>query len=333
MADTKISALTALTGANLADADLLPIVDVSDTTMAASGTDKSMTTLEAAKGIGLNGRLILDGSAPSAPSSGVALFLRTIANRNLPAFVGPSGLDSALQPFIARNAVQFFRAFAGLTTLTGVGMTVTATGTATAVTCASTNLATSVGAVENAVTVAATTAVAGFRIGTAAATLNLWRGNATGLGGFTFVCRFRAMRAWPSTQRCFVGVANSTAAPTDVEASSQINMLGVGYDAADANWQIMYNDGTGTATKASTSIARSSSDNQLLELIIFCKPNDSTVYFQFSELVAGTTFSTSTTTDIPATTLFMTPRGYRSVGGTSSTIGFGIVSIYVETDN
>jgi hypothetical protein len=46
MADTKISALTAITGANTATGDLFPIVDVSDTTMAASGTDKSITRAE-----------------------------------------------------------------------------------------------------------------------------------------------------------------------------------------------------------------------------------------------------------------------------------------------
>ena len=42
MADTKISALTALSAP--ASGDLIPIVDVSDTTMAASGTTKSVTS-------------------------------------------------------------------------------------------------------------------------------------------------------------------------------------------------------------------------------------------------------------------------------------------------
>lgn len=46
MADTKISALTALTGANVATADELVLVDKSDTTMAASGTDKRITAAE-----------------------------------------------------------------------------------------------------------------------------------------------------------------------------------------------------------------------------------------------------------------------------------------------
>jgi len=40
MADAKISALTELTTGNIASSDLLPIVDVSDTTDAATGTTK-----------------------------------------------------------------------------------------------------------------------------------------------------------------------------------------------------------------------------------------------------------------------------------------------------
>ena len=43
MADQPISGLTALTGANTATGDLLEIVDVSDTTMAATGTNKKIT--------------------------------------------------------------------------------------------------------------------------------------------------------------------------------------------------------------------------------------------------------------------------------------------------
>jgi len=46
MADTKISGLTALTGANTASGDLLTIVDISDTTMAATGTNKNITLTE-----------------------------------------------------------------------------------------------------------------------------------------------------------------------------------------------------------------------------------------------------------------------------------------------
>jgi len=46
VADTKVTALTALTGANSAPGDLLTLVDVSDTTMDAAGTNKSITRQE-----------------------------------------------------------------------------------------------------------------------------------------------------------------------------------------------------------------------------------------------------------------------------------------------
>lgn len=53
MPDTKISALAALTGANLAAADLAVVVDVSDVTMAASGTTKMVTVADLAVRTGL----------------------------------------------------------------------------------------------------------------------------------------------------------------------------------------------------------------------------------------------------------------------------------------
>jgi hypothetical protein len=52
MADSKISDLTALTGANSAAGDLFTLVDVSDTTMAASGTNKKITRDELRLAVG-----------------------------------------------------------------------------------------------------------------------------------------------------------------------------------------------------------------------------------------------------------------------------------------
>lgn len=46
MADQKISQLNSLTGANTASGDLVTVVDISDTTMGASGTNKKMTLTE-----------------------------------------------------------------------------------------------------------------------------------------------------------------------------------------------------------------------------------------------------------------------------------------------
>jgi len=70
MADAKITALTALTGANLADGDMFVVVDVSDTTMAASGTDKNITSVDLFTYI--NGRVQVAGGSVSTPAAGFA---------------------------------------------------------------------------------------------------------------------------------------------------------------------------------------------------------------------------------------------------------------------
>lgn len=68
MADTKITDLTALTGASVASTDLLVIVDVSDTTMAASGTDKKITATELATAVTTLGSLATDTEVATAVS-------------------------------------------------------------------------------------------------------------------------------------------------------------------------------------------------------------------------------------------------------------------------
>jgi hypothetical protein len=79
VADAKITDLTALTGASVATGDLLPIVDVSDTTMAASGTDKKITIAELLIGLAalplaggtISGALDVNGYLTVASSTGV----------------------------------------------------------------------------------------------------------------------------------------------------------------------------------------------------------------------------------------------------------------------
>jgi hypothetical protein len=53
MADAKITDLTTLTGAGMASGDLFVVVDVDDTTMGASGTDKKITGAELLIGLGV----------------------------------------------------------------------------------------------------------------------------------------------------------------------------------------------------------------------------------------------------------------------------------------
>ena len=69
MADLKISQLTAL-GASPADGDLIPIVDVSDTTMAASGTTKKLASIYVARSDGANKLITGSGRELTVPATG-----------------------------------------------------------------------------------------------------------------------------------------------------------------------------------------------------------------------------------------------------------------------
>lgn len=270
-------------------------------------------------------------ATPSADQ--VNLMGRNIAGRMLPAFVGPSGLDSALQPFIARNKIAFANPVGNATTLNNLGIALSATGTATTANVATTNVHTAIKRLEYAVTTASATAVAGFR--STSAQYHIGAGG-TIYGGFTFVCRFGPSRGVASnaTRRFFVGLSSLTAAPTDAEPSTvTTNAIGVGADAADTNWQIIHRNASAGATKIDTGFAKGVADtSEMYELALFTSPAGSTVGYEFTRLSDGAVFSGTISTNLPAVTTLLAPRGWTSVGGTSSAVGIALASLYLETD-
>lgn len=275
---------------------------------------------------------LVGATEPVPPAGTLTLFGRSIAGRIFPAFVGPSGLSTSVQPMLGRNRVTTAMPVAGTTSVSVTGIALTPTGTLTAAAPASTNLHTSLARGDYLITAASTTAVAGWR----GSANGFWLGNAAGLGGFTFICRWSpATGVATATARHFVGMTNSTAAPTDVEPSSLTNMFGVGWDAADTNMQMMSNDASGTATKVDLggSFPVPSADRPgVWELAMFSAPNSGAVNWTVSDVVSGATASGTITTDLPSNTTFLSPRGYMSVGGTSSVIGTTLFGLYLETD-
>jgi hypothetical protein len=272
---------------------------------------------------------------PTAPPvDTVGIFGRRIAGRMLPAFIGPSGLDSALQPWIARNKIAWFNPPGNANTVNQLGMVAAATGTATAANVATTTIHTAMRRLEYAVTTAATSAVAGVR----SAALQYHIGaTTTPYGGFNLIARFGPSRGVASnaTRRFWAGLTSITAAPTDVNPSGwATNGIGVGADAADTNWQIMHRNGTSAMTKIDTGIPKAYSDNtEMFELAIFTAPTGTaSVGIRLTRLSDGEFFSATLTTNLPAVTQLLTWQIWNSVGGTSSVVGLAIASIYIETD-
>lgn len=331
MADSKITALTALTGANVADNDVVPLVDVSDTTMAATGTTKQITAAELGKAVGANGRLNLapfTSTTPSAPSTGVQMFSRFKAGRNLPAFIGPSGLESSLQPHFAANCVSFVRPSGNGTVLASQGIVVTATGTATAANWANTSFLASLKRISY-----ISAATAGANGGMREAVLKYWRGNAAGLGGFDIRFRF-GFATISTTRRWFVGLVGVTTALASAEPSTNANILGVGQDTADTTVQFMHKNGTaGTAIKSNSTLA-SPAANEVWDVRLFAAPNASSVTMSVEKLNGGSyaEYTTGVSTDIPANTQGLALQLWANNGTTAAVIDPHLVSLYAETD-
>jgi hypothetical protein len=272
---------------------------------------------------------------PSVPSAGRGhLYAKDIGGRVMPKWIGPSGIDFPLQPHVGVNKISWWQAAGNSTTITAIGAgSLTATGTATTANVATTNIHTYARRVEFLVTTAATTAVAGWRNPTA-----MWSIGAAiaGQGGFHHITRWGpATGVATTTNRAFVGMTNSTAAPTDVEPSSITNMCGMGWDAADTNIQFMYR-GAGAVTKVDLGAnfpVPTADRTKLYEIVMFALPGTTqSLSYRVVDLGTGATATGTITTGLPTTTTLLTPRGWMSVGGTSSVIGIAMVSVYVETD-
>jgi hypothetical protein len=275
-------------------------------------------------------------ATPAAPAANVVrLFGRSVGGRILPAIRGPSGIDTSLQPFLGRNKVAMFNVAGNGGVDTQFGLAVTAAGTAQTTNVATTSTLGYIRRREWAVTTAATTAVAGMR---GPALLFGVGGTAAGRGGFFLVWRWGVGRgATVTTHRAFCGFRGTAAAPADVNPSTLLNIVGMGYDAADTQIQIMHNDGTGAATKIPLGASfpkPTVNDATMYELILFSPPGlTQSVSYLVTDLITGATASGVLTTDLPATSTLLNLDSFVSVGGTSSTIGIVNSGFYIETDN
>jgi len=220
------------------------------------------------------------------------------------------------------------------TSISAIGAAaLTVTGTATATSVVGTTFYNSIRKIEALVTVAATTAVAGYRNTVAQ---RFYGGVAAGSGGFYHrSIGGPATGVATTTHRFFMGLANSTTAPTDVEPSSITNILGIGYDAADTNVQFMYR-GAGAVTKVDLggSFAVPTTDRSTIyQLVMSCKPGTTQALdWHVTNITSGATASGSITTGGPSTTTTLAERIWASVGGTSSVIGIAFSDIETSSN-
>jgi hypothetical protein len=275
---------------------------------------------------------VADIANPAAPASGfLRFFARAQAGRMLPAVIGPSGIDTNLQPALFRNTTYMWSpsATTGVSTNFGTSWTVRNSGTGAAQDHpgqASTNALTSMNRARfsTGTTATGTSGIQSTR-------LPIWRGNAAGLGGFFFAARF-ALEDYRSDVQVFVGLSARNAA-LGGEPSAQNNSVGLCKDAADTDWTILTRNGS-TTTKTPLTVPLAVAGNQILDFLMFAPPNGSNVTFRLVDAVTGTVFADGQVVNstLPVATVFMAIHASirSTVGITTSRLALN--RIYVESD-
>lgn len=215
-------------------------------------------------------------------------------------------------------------------TTSTVAFALASAGTASAPTFDYTSLYKSIGKVAWRITAASATAIA------------YMRGNnfcARGVAGYGSSGFKLTMRGGPdtgtttATARFFMGL-KPAANPSDVEPSSLANIVGMGWDSADTNVQIMTNDASGVATKVNLGASfpvPTVDSSAFYRLDLSCDPGGASIAYKVTDMISGAIAEGTLTTDLPVATTALGVHAWHSVGGTSSVVGLAMQDVYIKT--
>lgn len=304
--------------------------------------DQTNDILGLNNGIGSSIQLYNTGMSnnPVIPAAGVlSIFSRSVANRMMLAQVGPSGLDTTLQPFLARNKVGYWNPPGNAATLPGVfGITApSANGTATARNVSTTNLANRMRRIGY---VSSTTAgtFAGARLGVAQ--FSCGSGSPDG-SGFLLIERWvESDTAVVAGRRAFHGMTATAGAFTNLEVNTLLNLVGICQLSTDATqW---YWTASGSSAQAVVACgtgvgAPGGNSTTAWELSIFAPLGvANTYYMQLTNITTNTVASRTVNgaaAVCPQSTTLLSWNGWATNNAQSLAVGIDICSLYIETDN
>lgn len=267
------------------------------------------------------------------PANVVRLIRRPIAGRQLPGYIGPSGLDSVLQAGLHGNAVMMASPTTGTAAMQQISTTLNSGGTLSSPSANSGSLWGSVFRKRF-----QTTTTAGNTAGVRTSHTQWWRGNAAGRGGFFFRCQF-GINITLNGSMAFVGVCASSST-LGGDASALTNMIGMGFDGADSsagNWQLMMNDGAGVATRVDLGAAAQRLTSNAFDLRMFCPPHDGTapgnITVEIINIETGAIVLPATVyaSDLPINTQFLAFKA-EIRNGVAAAANIEIAKIYIESD-
>ncbi len=267
-------------------------------------------------------------AAPTPPPTGkAAVYARNRAGAPWIDVMRPSGRDFPLQPHFGVNRIANWSPSV-TTTITTEGLPVSSVGTVSTPTLAATNLAASMRRWR-----LTSAAVVDSAADQRSAGWACWRGNAAGLGGWTFVTRI-SLTTLQATGMGFFGLYGSTAAlATTLTLAAAINSIGIGFQrGTHTRWQLVANDSTGAPTLTDMGASFGIATGGVLTLLIAAPPNGSSVWVRVVDEVSGAVFEQEITADLPANTQFLSPRLFMNNGATAAAVAYDCSGVYVETD-
>ena len=271
-------------------------------------------------------------SDPTPPVDGFCnLYAKAIGGRAMLMQMGPSGLDTSFQPNLGGNKVALWMPPGNGTTVPGVfGMNaMTATGTATARTVAVTNLLTRMTRLGY-----VSAATAGALTGPREAAAKFTLGAGGGLGGFWYRVRFGVSdAATVAGARMFVGLSASTAAPTNVEPNTLVNVCGVCKLSSSTNLH-MYVAGSSatTAIDLGDSFPAHTLSADAYELVMFSPASGGSLSYMVKRLNTGDTAKGTISSGMPSSSTLLCHNIWRTNNATALAVGIDICGLYIETD-
>lgn len=274
---------------------------------------------------------------PSAPTAGVLhLYSKLVSGRMLPKILGPSGVDTPLQTALFGNNIICYTPTNGASVTATFGAAWAKGGSAGLISHPNptTGICNQIHRTRHANAVTTTNQAMGITAINGSG-LMFWRGNAAGQGGFFFNARF-VIGLWAAdTCRLFCGLGKGT----EIVISDTVanDTVGLWHDTTDgANVLSLVTRDAATTTKTAITGATVAA-GQGFDFYMFCKPNDSTIYYRLDSINAGTTIvDTSIATTLPTNTVFIGPQVEVSNGTASTvvtTVAMDVARIYVESDH
>lgn len=294
----------------------------------AAGTDSGGTS-----GVAYSLTQEYTNTQPATPATGITLFSQS-RGRRLPAWVGPAGQNTTIQPSFAYNRVSRMGALNGSATVSTDNLAITAVGAgAAAVTTTTANLFSSVVRTSYATTATTAGSACGFRV---SGSLSYFLSNTANMGGFHYVARC-GIGTSTAGSRGFVGLsATGVALSGTVEPTTLLNLVGFGHSSTSTNWYFMSNGASGTATTVDlgANFPAKTSATDFFEFSLYVPSGKGTaVYWAARRLNDNAFVSGVATATLPALDTVMQGHIHYTNGTTAQTAAVHIQSLYIETDN